>query len=169
MKTSLENELRRVFGNDLVVKNTKYFGNACYGDIDKDLRLKAQMATSGISSQYTNISLSVIKRTDGIVDTSRIYFEDVLGVKPVANPNFKNGIKPHIWICDGKTEWYVYKPTEKDISMLRSAVKDYVGIFKEHDLERTRKPSIRQQIKGEKSAAAEPKEPKIPKKEDISI
>ena len=46
----------------------------------------------------------------GPVDTLTLNFKDLLGMKPVPNnPNFRDGVAPHIWNYNGKVEWYSFR------------------------------------------------------------
>lgn len=38
---------------------------------------------------------------------------------------------PHIWTCNGKSEWYGYKPSENDYSVLANAIDNYTSCFQE--------------------------------------
>ena len=75
--------------------------------------------------------MTILNRSDGQVDTLRLRFKDVLGTKQVSNPNFKNGVSPHVWIYNGKAERYAYHPTSQDYQKLFGAVNDYLDIFQE--------------------------------------
>ena len=58
----------------------------------------------------------MLNRTDGVVDKLRLRLKDVLGVKQVpGNPNFRNGVAPHIWEDSGKVEWYAFRPSAADV------------------------------------------------------
>lgn len=71
-----------------------------------------QFVTSGHADHYDVISVTVLNRTDGVVDKLRLRLKDVLGVKQVpGNPNFRNGVAPHIWEDSGKVEWYAFRPS----------------------------------------------------------
>ena len=55
------------------------------------------------------------------MDTLRLRFSDLLGLKMTANHNFRNGVEPHIWDDSGKVDWYVYHPTRQDYEVLSTA------------------------------------------------
>ena len=58
-------------------------------------------------------------------------FADILGKKQTSNPNFRDGIIPHVWTDNGNSDWYVYKPTQSDYSLLTKNVSKYISIFQE--------------------------------------
>ena len=96
--TFYEQELRKLFADGTVIGSPKFTGRACLGTLGKDLRARVQFVTSGHADHYDVISVTVLNRTDGVVDKLRLRLKDVLGVKQVpGNPNFRNGVAPHIW------------------------------------------------------------------------
>ena len=74
----------------------------------------------------------MLNRTDGVVDKLRLRLKDILGIKQVpGNPNFRNGVSPHIWEDGGKAEWYAFRPTAADYSAMRQAVSEYLDVFRD--------------------------------------
>ncbi len=95
----------KLFADGTVIGSPKFTGRACLGTLGKDLRARVQFVTSGHADHYDVISVTVLNRTDGVVDKLRLRLKDVLGVKQVpGNPNFRNGVAPHIWEDSGKVE-----------------------------------------------------------------
>ena len=71
-------------------------------------------------------------RNEGPIDSLVLRLKDIWGVKPVANnPNFRNGVCPYLWDCDGKVEWYAYRPTSEDYQKLTEAAGNYLDVFRE--------------------------------------
>ena len=135
--TFYEQELRKLFADGTVIGSPKFTGRACLGTLGKDLRARVQFVTSGHADHYDVISVTVLNRTDGVVDKLRLRLKDVLGVKQVpGNPNFRNGVAPHIWEDGGKAEWYAFRPTAADYSAMRQAVSEYLGVFRDRVTER---------------------------------
>ena len=63
--------------------------------------------------------------------------KDLLGMKPVpGNPYFPNGVAPHIWLDQGKPEWYAFQPTAADYETIRQAAKQYLDVFRDRQQER---------------------------------
>ena len=135
--TFYEQELRKLFADGTVIGNPKFTGRACLGTLGKDLRARVQFVTSGHADHYDVISVTVLNRTDGVVDKLRLRLKDVLGVKQVpGNPNFRNGVAPHIWEDSGKVEWYAFRPSAADYSAMRQAVSEYLDVFRDRATER---------------------------------
>ena len=135
--TFYEQELRKLFADGTVIGSPKFTGRACLGTLGKDLRARVQFVTSGHADHYDVISVTVLNRTDGVVDKLRLRLKDILGVKQVpGNPNFRNGVAPHIWEDSGKAEWYAFRPSAADYSAMRQAVSEYLGVFRDRVTER---------------------------------
>ena len=126
--TFYEQELRKLFADGTVIGSPKFTGRACLGTLGKDLRARVQFVTSGHADHYDVISVTVLNRTDGVVDKLRLRLKDILGVKQVpGNPNFRNGVAPHIWEDSGKAEWYAFRPSAADYSAMRQETVGHKG------------------------------------------
>ena len=137
MSNFFERELGRVFGDGQVIRDPTYSGRACLGTLGKDLRVRAQFITSGYADHYDALKITVLNRTDGPVDTLVLKLKDLLGKKSVpGNPNFREGVSPHIWDNYGKQEWYAYHPTAADYEVIRQAAKQYLDVFRDRQQER---------------------------------
>lgn len=132
-----EQELRKLFGDGSVIPSPSFTGRICLGTLGKDLRVRAEFVTLGVSDQYEALQLTVLNRTGGAVDRTTLKFRDIWGRKPVpGNPYFKNGVLPHIWTCDGELKWYGYQPTQEDRLQLCQAADQYLNAFRETALDR---------------------------------
>ena len=118
--TTFEKELRNIFDGIESLTNKKYIGRAFYGNIDKDVRLKAEIIYLNTYEHYDAIRIKSIKRDDGEIDVAVIRFKDVLGM---------NGVSPHMWIDRGQLEWYVYAPNEFDYEKIIKQITDYIEVF----------------------------------------
>lgn len=136
MSNFFERELGRVFGDGQVIRDPTYSGRACLGTLGKDLRVRAQFITTGYADHYDALKITVLNRTDGPVDTLVLKLKDLLGKKSVpGNPNFREGVSPHIWDNYGKQEWYTYHPTAADYEVIRQAAKQYLDVFRDRQQE----------------------------------
>jgi len=155
-----EKELRRIADLCGEIKNPVFAGRACYGDIGGDNRVKLQFVTTDIANHYAVLKATILNRKDGEVDNLLFRFADLWGKKKVNNPNFKDGLTPHIWDDCGKIDWYVYRPTNSDIKRLADDVSAYVGVFVDRSAEivkkpRTKKPSLLSGLESAKTEANE--------------
>ena len=139
MSNFFERELGRVFGDGQVIRDPTYSGRSCFGTLGKDLRVRAQFVTTGYADHYDSLKITVLNRTDGPVDTLVLRLKDLLGMKPVpGNPNFPNGVAPHIWDDSGKPEWYAFQPTAADYETIRQAARQYLDVFRDRQQERAK-------------------------------
>ncbi|MDL2293792.1 hypothetical protein LJC60_04090 [Ruminococcaceae bacterium OttesenSCG-928-D13] len=129
-----EQELQKIVRCGVPFQSPTYAGSSCFGRLDGDLRVRLQFVTLGHADHYTALKATVINRKDGAVDSALFRFADILGNKQVSNPNFKNGVIPYVWTCNGQSEWYVYHPNQKDYRQLCEAVSDYCGVFMEQEM-----------------------------------
>ena len=108
-----------------------YVGRACYVRLSDMNRAKIQFVTGIVSNQYHALQMTILNRNEGQVDVLRLQLTDLLGRKMTSNPNFSNGVMPHIWDDGGKVDWYVYHPTRQDYEILSGAVSDYLEVFQD--------------------------------------
>ena len=118
--TFYEQELRKIIGEQY--PDATYVGRVCYVRLSDMNRAKIQFVTGSVANQYNALQLTILNRSEGQVDTLRLRFSDLLGTKVTSNPNFRNGVDPHIWDDYGKVDWYVYHPTRQDYEKLSNAV-----------------------------------------------
>lgn len=129
--TFLEQELHRLFDQTQAMDDVWIVGNVCYGRLSDAVRVKIQFASGGVAEQYDALKVTLLNRCEGLIDSLSIKFCDIWGLKKTTNPNFKDGIYPHIWVDGGQAKWYVYQPVEGDYKRLSEAVSDYLGVFRE--------------------------------------
>lgn len=138
MSSLFEQELRKLFEDGGIIRSPHFAGEACFGTLGKDLRVKAQFVTTGYADHYDALKLSVLNPGSGPVDTVLLKLKDVWGKKEILNnPNFVNGIFPHIWVDRGKAEWYAYQPTPEDRKQLCRKAAEYLELFREAVREET--------------------------------
>ena len=122
-----ERELRKVV--EPIHLDTTYAGRACYVSLGEYNRAKLQFVAMHIASQYDALKMTILNRREGEVDTLVLRFMDLWGKKQTNNPNFKDGVHPHLWDDGGQLQWYVWKPSEKDYKELSGAVNEYLEVF----------------------------------------
>ena len=100
--TVYESELRKLFENSDLMDRPRFSGRVCVGELGKDLRVRAEFLSTCVANQYDAIRLTVLNRTEGVVDRTMLRFKDVWGKKPVpGNPNFRDGVLAHLWMWTG--------------------------------------------------------------------
>lgn len=129
-----ERELAKIFGAGDVIERPEFTGGCCVGSLGNDLWVKAEFVTCGVADYYEALKITILKRTDGKVDSLLLRFADVLGRKQMPGKvTFPEGIVPYIWTYEGKTSWYAYKPTAEDYVRLRKSAENYLKIFREQN------------------------------------
>ena len=118
-------------GNSNILKDQKYVGRMCYGTISEDLRARIEFVTLGVHDHYAGLKTSIINRKEGVVDSMLLRFTDIWGKPKVSNPNFREGVNPHIWTDNGKSDWYVFHPTNADYQKLAAGVENYLSVFQD--------------------------------------
>lgn len=122
-----EKQLRRMFDESEVLSaDTIYAGKAMLTKIDDDLRAKIEFITGRVSGQYEGLKLSILNRTEGLVDTQSFMFYEIIGLKGSARDR-----KPHVWDDNGKASWFGYEPTQNEMSLIASKVEDYIAMYSE--------------------------------------
>ena len=128
-----EKELQKIVGS--AYPDAKYVGRAAYVNLGEGNRAKFEFVTLGHADNYVAIRGKIINQRDGEIDVNVMRFADILGQKQTSNPNFRDGIIPHVWTDNGNSDWYVYKPTQEDYGLLTKNVSEYVSIFQEESQE----------------------------------
>ena len=125
-----EGELRLMFGNNNIIHDPKFVGRMLLGGLDDDLRVKLQFVSTGISKHYDAIQVSILNRTEGVVDKETMLFGDIIGTK---NTQISGRVNPYIWEESvGKAYWYTpVSISEK--AQIADTVLDYVGMYQSED------------------------------------
>lgn len=134
MATFFEKEMKKLFRQGLDLPETIFAGRVCYGKLNEDVRVRMEFATEGVSDQYSALKVTLLNRREGPVDSLLLRFADVLGKKQTTNPNFREGIVPHIWKNGNDFAWYVYQPMAADYKTLADAVGSYTSMFQGEEL-----------------------------------
>lgn len=120
-----QEQLKYLLGGRPEFENAKYVGRACYVLFPDGTKVKAEFVTRGTHEKYEALKLTTMNVAEGAVDSTVLDFEDYFGtVKGSTAGTFT----PHIWIYNGKAEWYG-SPTYSDKEALADAACEYVGLF----------------------------------------
>ena len=127
----LYHEVAQISNEVFSYPDATYVGRACYVRLSEMNRAKIQFISTHIASQYDALRLTILNRDEGAVDNLVLRFSDLLGKKHTSNPNFRDGVIPHLWDDCGKVAWYVYQPSSRDYQELSDAVGSYLEVFQE--------------------------------------
>ena len=128
----LRAELKKILSMTEYCEEAVYVGNCGYVRVNEDVRMRLEFSKSSTGT-YDGIVMTMLNRKEGTSDTNAMKFRDIWGRKAVSNPNFKEGIIPHIWE-NGEKEWYVYKPNQKEYQMLADETNQYIRLFQEAEI-----------------------------------
>ncbi len=135
-------ELRKILTQCKTNGPVSFAGRSAYIRLDPELRARLEFISLNIANQYNALKLTVLNRTEGAVDVNILRFGDLLGKKKVSNPNFSDGVLPHLWDDYGKIGWYVYQPTQADYRMLPGALDEYRQVFQRQDEAQEHSPQM---------------------------
>ena len=126
-----ESELKRMFGDAENISDAVFVGRTMLGKLDDELRVKAQFISTHIAKHYDAIQVSILNRTDGVVDKETMIFGDIIGQKFT---KCSDKVNPYMWEeSTGKAYWYTpISITEK--AQIADTVLDYVGMYQEDSL-----------------------------------
>ena len=129
----LQQELNKIAELSQLIGPVTYVGPVGYAVISEDIRLRLEFFRSE-QSTYSGIAMTMINRKEGPIDKNSLSFQELLGIKAVRNPYFKEGVIPHIWNCNNRIDWYVYHPIISDYQKMADAVDRYISMFQEPEL-----------------------------------
>ena len=135
-------ELRKILTQCKTNGPVSFAGRSAYIQLDPELRARLEFISLNIANQYNALKLTVLNRTEGAVDVNILRFGDLLGKKKVSNPNFSDGVLPHLWDDYGKIGWYVYQHTQADYRMLAGAVDEYLQVFQRQEEAQENSPQM---------------------------
>jgi hypothetical protein len=122
-----EKEMRQMFGDSDIFQEPKFTGKTMLAKLDDELRIKLQFTASYIGGQFDSIQMTIINRTDGVVDKQQFKFSDIIGkfTCPGREP-----LDYHMWEYQGKPEWYT-PISVTDKARIADAVLDYAAMYQE--------------------------------------
>ena len=125
-----EKEMRQMFEDNDLLQEAKFLGKTMLAKLDDDLRIKLQFTASHISDEFDTVQLSIINRTEGVVDKQDIKFSDIIGQynHPVRTP-----MDYHMWEYNNKPEWYTPISLE-DKARIADTVLDYVAMYQDQSM-----------------------------------
>ncbi len=122
-----EKQMHNIFGESMILPEDKVFTNrTMIVNIGQNLRAKVDFIYTHIAKHYDAMKLSIINRTEGVVDSQVFKFSDIIGRK--------NGTEVYIWDDSGSPCWYMYKPTYDDFRQFESSVEEYILMYADQNM-----------------------------------
>jgi hypothetical protein len=122
----LERELKLLFGESELFSEVVFCGKTMIGKLDKDVRAKIEFISTSVHKHYDSLKVTVLNRTEGVIDTTVFNFSDMIGLK--------NGRIPYYWDEPNCNGWYGFKMTSDDYDQISDKVHDYMSMFAEEDI-----------------------------------
>ena len=99
--TFFEQELKKLFADDIAFMDKRFIGNACYGRLDNNIRIKIRFTTCGVADQYEALKVTLLNRNEGEIDSMMLHFHDLWGIKRQEILTLGKGLR-HIYGGTGK-------------------------------------------------------------------
>ena len=121
-----EGELHRMFGGNDIIHDPKIVGRTLLGKIDDDLRVKLQFVSTEVHKHYDAIQVSILNRTDGLVDRETMLFGDIIGTKMTRS---SDKVNPYMWEQSVDNAYWYTPVSISDKAQIADTVLDYVGMY----------------------------------------
>ena len=121
---AVSEEMKRLLGQRISMREAHYIGRTCLGKIDESLRGKIELTKGPLENGFSRIQVSVLERTSGLVDQMTFLIRDVTGLKRVY-PMLSTYENRSNWNCD---------MTEEDCQKIAEAINGYLELFQSEDL-----------------------------------
>ena len=125
-----EKEMRQMFDDNDIFQDAKFVGKTMLAKLDDDLRIKLQFIASHISGQYDTVQMTIINRTDGMVDKQNFKFSDIIGkcIRPG-----RELLDYHMWEYNNKPEWYT-PITQSQKATIADTVLGYIEMYQDQTM-----------------------------------
>lgn len=127
----ISEELKKMFEGRIEMQDIHYVGKACYGRLEENLRGKIELGQGFMDNGYTRLTVSVLERTNGLVDQMKFLISDVTGLKQeidgerIAGPELRSYKDSVWWNCEME---------EADYQKIAEAVNGYLSLFQLEEL-----------------------------------
>lgn len=126
-----ESELRKIVKNCDNIHSPKYIGKACTFRMGGGLTGKIEISTGIMADHYDRLKIKVMNRSEGVIDSQVVTFEDILGRKQA---DYGDKISPHIFgYSSNEYSWYGMSLNTKDYTAIAETVNGYLDSFIEQD------------------------------------
>ena len=95
--TFLEQELHKIFEKDMGLSDMRIVGDACYGRLTEDIRVKINFTTCGTKGWYEALKVTLINPSQGPIDSILLHLRDLSGFKKSLKSDSRNEATVCIW------------------------------------------------------------------------
>ncbi len=126
-----EKEMRSFFECSDIIQEAKFSGKTMLGKLDDDLRVKMEFVSRGVVGCYPTLQMSIINRTQGLVDKTDFYFSDIIGYYQ----HHSHASPTAFHMCDeyGKPRWITpITPEQKEA--IADRVLEFVEMYQDQSM-----------------------------------
>ena len=128
---AVSEEMKRLLGQRISMREAHYIGRTCLGKIDESLRGKIELTKGPLENGFSRIQVSVLERTSGLVDQMTFLIRDVTGLKREVDDNKQ--VYPMLSTYENRSNWNC-DMTEEDCQKIAEAINGYLELFQSEDL-----------------------------------
>ena len=128
---AVSEEMKRLLGQRISMREAHYIGRTCLGKIDESLRGKIELTKGPLENGFSRIQVSVLERTSGLVDQMTFLIRDVTGLKREVDDN--KLVYPMLSTYENRSNWNC-DMTEEDCQKIAEAINGYLELFQSEDL-----------------------------------
>ncbi|XBX10764.1 hypothetical protein QMP26_41445 (plasmid) [Enterocloster clostridioformis] len=118
----VDRELKRITKKS---RNTFiHVGRACYARINDDIRIRLEFC----SGKYNGLTMTILNRNTGVIDSVNLLFADVWGLKKGA---FKGEVVESsiFFSFDKEWSWIGEAPSQSDCDKLAEIIDQYISVY----------------------------------------
>ena len=127
--TLFQRELMLMFQGNTVMQRMAFSGTSAVGYLDDELRVKLRFSADGMQDYYNGIHVSIINRTEGVIDEETFRFKDVIGMQKGELGEHE----PYIFI-KGESAMWASPVLVTDKNKIAEAVLNYVEIYQNQEM-----------------------------------
>lgn len=124
-------EIKKILENKISMREVRYIGRTCFGKIDENLRGKIELTKGPLENGFSRIQISVLERTNGLVDQMTFLISDVTGLKQ--DMDHDKLVYPVLSTYEDWSGWNC-NMTEGDYQNIAEAINGYLELFQSEEL-----------------------------------
>lgn len=128
---AVSEEMKRLLGQRISMREAHYIGRTCLGKIDENLRGKIELTKGPLEDGFSRIQVSVLERTSGLVDQMTFLIGDVTGLKQDMDNN--KLVYPMLSTYENRSSWNC-DMTEEDCQNIAESINGYLELFQSEEL-----------------------------------
>lgn len=111
-------------------KEIKWFDNTGVIKLDDNRRAEIKLSTSNVANNYTKYNVQIIHKENGKVTSKDFQFSDYMDQKDRIDNRKDYDGKFYAWYNEGSIDWYIARPSKRNIDKLTRAIMEYIDLYK---------------------------------------